>query len=135
MGIMTDYSDEERDTIRSAAFGATLLVSKADPGFFSTFKESLAASRALAGASPELREVLAGGLPRPPVGGPEEVDRSVLTNVRHAVEILQEKGPDEVEGFRTLVVDACDKVAEASGGVTSAETEAIDRVKEALGVG
>ena len=51
-----------------------------------------------------------------------------------AVAILQQKGPDEVEGFKAIIVDACDKVAEASKGVAPAETEAIGKVKSALGV-
>ena len=135
MARMTDYSDEERDTVRSAAFGAMLLVSKADPGFFATFKESIAGSKVLAKASPELRELLkSGGMPSPPKGTPEEMDKAILTSVQQAVAILQQKGPDEVEGFKALIVDACDKVAEASKGVAPAETEAIGKVKSALGV-
>src|SRR5262245_9144576 len=39
---MTVYTDQERDTIRTAAFGAMTLVSAADPGFLSMFKESMA---------------------------------------------------------------------------------------------
>ena len=135
MSRMTDYSDEERATVRSAAFGAMLLVSKADPGFFAMFKESMAGSKVLAKASPELRELLtSGGMPSPPKGGSEEIDKAVLTSVEQAVAILQGKGPDEVEGFKALIVDACDKVAEASKGVAPAETEAIAKVKGALGV-
>ena len=45
---MADYSDSERDTVRSAAFGAMLLVSKADPGCYMTLKESMARSKVLA---------------------------------------------------------------------------------------
>jgi len=131
---MTDYTNEERDTIRSAAFGAPGLVSKADPGLIAMFKESMAGSKALANASPELREVLGGGIPRPPMGTPEEIERSVLNSVQQAVAILEQKGPNEVEGFKALIVDACDKVAEAAGGVSAAETEAINKVKSALGV-
>ena len=41
--------------------------------------------------------------------------------------ILQQKGPDEVEGLKAIIVDACNKVAEASKGVAPAETEAIAR--------
>ena len=134
MSRVTDYSDEERDTVRSAAFGAMLLVSKADPGFFAMFKESMAGSKTLAKASPELRELLTGGMPSPPKGRPEEIDKAVLTSVGQAVAILQQQGPDEVEGFKALIVDACDKVAEASKGVAPAETEAIGKVKSALGV-
>jgi hypothetical protein len=58
---MADYNDDERDTVRSAAFGAMALVSKADPGFFAMFKESMAGSQAFANASPELQELLKSG--------------------------------------------------------------------------
>ena len=70
------------------------------------FKESMAGSKTLAKASPELRELLTGGMPSPPKGRPEEIDRAVLTSVGQAVAILQQKGPDEVEGFKALIVDA-----------------------------
>ena len=88
MSLMADYSDNERDTVRSAAFGAMLLVSKADPGFFAMFKESMAGSKVLAKASPELREMLTGGMPSPPTGKPEEIDAKVLTSLEQAVAIL-----------------------------------------------
>jgi hypothetical protein len=133
MSLMADYSDNERDTVRSAAFGAILLVSKADPGFFATFKESMAGSKVLAKASPELREMLT-GMPKPPMGNPEEIDEKVLTSLKQAVAILQQKGTDEVEGFKALIVEACNNVAEASKGVAPAETEAIGKVQSALGV-
>jgi len=132
---MAAYSDEERDTVRSAAFGAVALVSKADPGFFAMFKESMAGSKAFTTASPELQELLkSGGMPNLPKGDSDEIDKSILSSVERAVAILQQKGPDEVEGFRAVVVDACNKVAEASKGVAPAETEAIGKVKSALGV-
>ena len=132
---MAAYSDEERDTVRSAAFGAVALVSKADPGFFAMFKESMAGSKAFTTASPELQELLkSGGMPNLPKGSSDEIDKSILSSVERAVAILQAKGPDEVEGFRAVVVDACNKVAEASKGVAPAETEAIGKVKSALGV-
>lgn len=135
MSLMTDYSDQERDTVRSAAFGAMALVSKADPGFFAMFKESIAGSKAFANASPELQELLkSGGMPSMPKGNPEEIDTAILTSVKQAVALLQQKGPDEVEGFKAVIVDACTKVAEASKGVAPAETEAIGKVKSALGV-
>jgi hypothetical protein len=50
MTYMAEYTDEERDTIRTAAFGAIMLVSKADPGFLAGFKETMVGSKTLAGA-------------------------------------------------------------------------------------
>jgi hypothetical protein len=135
MTYMAEYTDEERDTIRTAAFGAIMLVSKADPGFLAGFKETMVGSKTLAGASPELRELLkSGGFPTPPKGTPEEVDKAVLSALEKSVTILQEKGAAEADGFKALIVEACNKVAEASKGVDPAETEAIGRVKGALGV-
>ncbi len=111
------------------------LVSKADPGFFAMFKESMAGSQAFTKASPELQELLkSGGMPNLPKGNSDEIDTSILSSVERAVAILQAKGPAEAEGFRAVVVDACNKVAEASKGVAPAETEAIGKVKSALGV-
>jgi hypothetical protein len=135
MTCMAEYTDEERDTIRTAAFGAIMLVSKADPGFLAMFKETTAGSKTLAGASPELRDLLkSGGLPTVPKGTPDEVDKAVLSALEKSVTILQDKGAAEVDGFKALIVQACDQVAEASKGVATAETEAIGRVKSALGV-
>jgi uncharacterized protein YicC (UPF0701 family) len=98
------------------------------------FKESMAGSKAFANASPELQELLkSGGMPNLPKGNSEEIDKSILTSLEQAVAILQQKGSDEVEGFKAVIVDACNKVAEASKGVAPAETEAIGKVKSALG--
>lgn len=68
---MTDYNDQERQTLRTAAFGAIFLVSSADPGFFDMVKESFAGSKAFANSSPELRDLLkSGGIPPVPKGSP-----------------------------------------------------------------
>ncbi|HET6214248.1 MAG TPA: hypothetical protein VFE14_15390 [Micromonosporaceae bacterium] len=133
---MTDYTDEERQTLRTAAFGAVFLVSAADPGFFATIKESLAGSKALASASPELQNLFkSGGVPKLPKGSPAELEATVLSALQQSTTILQAKAPTEVDGFRTAVVTACDDVAGASGGVKDSETAAISKVKTALGVG
>src|SRR5690349_17199621 len=127
---MTDYTDEERRTLRTAAFGAMMLVSNADPGFFATVKESMAGSKALAGSSPELRDLLkSGGLPQVPKGSPAEMETGVLAALQQSTTILQAKSPAELDGFRSAIVAACDKVADASGGITEPETAAISKVK------
>jgi hypothetical protein len=132
---MTEYTDQERETLRTAAFGAIFLVSHADPGFLSTIKESLAGSKALTQASPQLRDLLrSGGLPHMPRGSEAEVEASVLSALQQSTAILQAKAPAELDGYRTAVVSACDEVAEASGGVKDTETAAVAKVKTALGV-
>lgn len=131
---MTDYTDEEKATLRNAAFGAMMLVSAADPGFFAMFKESMAGAKALASAPPELRDLLkGGGMPSVPKGDRAQVEADVLQQVQQAVQILQAKAPQDLESYRAVVVAACDHVAEASEGVAASETAAIAKVKAAIG--
>ncbi|MCE1178167.1 MAG: hypothetical protein LWW86_03945 [Micrococcales bacterium] len=131
---MAEYTDQERDTIRTAAYGAMALVSKADPGFFAMFKESMAGSKALAAAPPQIQSLLKeGGMPQPPQGkSAEEVETSVLGNLTQAMTILKGKDPEQVEGFKNVILAACQAVADASKGVSPEEQAMIERVKGAL---
>lgn len=109
------------------------LVSRADPGFFATFKESVAGSRALAAAPEGVRDLLkAEGFPTPPRGTAEEVTRTVMDQLGAAVGLLQGKAPEQVEGFKAVVLGACDAVANASKGVAPEESAVIDQVRSAL---
>ena len=133
---MTDYSDQERQTLRTAAFGAIFLVSSADPGFFDMVKESFAGSKALANSSPELRGLLkSGGIPSVPKGSPAEIESGILAALQLSTTILQSKGQPELDSFRDAVTKAVDEAAGAAGGgVAESETAAIGKVKTALGV-
>jgi hypothetical protein len=131
---MTDFTDQERDTLRTGAFGAMFLVSHADPGFLATIKESFAGSKALAGSSPELVALFkGGGMPQMPKGSVADIESGVLSALQQATSILQEKAPDQLANYRTVVMQACEQVAEASGGVKDTETAAIDKVRTAIG--
>jgi len=131
---MTEYTDQERQTLRTAAFGAMFLVSNADPGFFDMIKESFAGSKALAETSPELRDLLkSGGIPKIPKGSPTEIESNVLAALQQSTAILQAKSPVELDAFRTAVVSAVDQVAAAAGDVKETEAAAVTKVKVALG--
>ena len=133
---MTEYSELERQTLRSAAYGAVFLVSTAEPGMMDMVKESFAASKAFAASSPELRDVLrTGGLPKVPKGSKAEIENGVLSALQQSTSILQAKGQPELDGFRSAVTTAVDKVAMAAGGTSDAEAAAIGKVKAALGTG
>lgn len=125
-------TQEERDIARAAAFGAMALVSQADPGFLAMFKESMAGSKALAAAPPQIRELLQGGFITPPHGSADQVQSSVMEQLGQAVRILQGKSPELLDGFRGVVLAACDAVADASKGVAPEEAAMIDQVKGAL---
>jgi hypothetical protein len=129
-------SDDEKSTVRNAAFGAVYLVSNADPGVFAMIKESFAASSALAKAPGQIGELLThGGLPSVPKVAPAELEATVLPELTQAVTVLRDKLPDDVAAYRAAVIEACDKVAEASKGVSAAETAVLERIKAILSAG
>jgi hypothetical protein len=98
------------------------------------FKESMAGAKALAAAPPDLRDLLkSGGIPSVPKGDPAQVEANVHQQLQQAVQILQAKAPQDVEGYKAVIVAACDHVAEASEGVAESETAAIAKVKAAIG--
>jgi hypothetical protein len=125
-------TEDETQTLKTAAFGAVYLVANADPGFFNVLRESFAASGALADATGLVKEVLTKGpLPRLPQS-PDEVVDVVLPALRRSVAILAEKAPDDLERYQATVLNAVDRVAEAAHGVSEKEYAMIARVKEAL---
>jgi len=126
---MTEYTDQERDIIRSAAFGAMTLVSAADPGFFAMFKESMAGAKALASAPQPLQGLLkSGGMPSAP-----KDKTSVLTALQQSKQILSSKSPEDLAAFQDVITTACNEVAKANDGVNEAETSAINEVRAAIG--
>lgn len=130
---MAEYTDAERDTVRNAAFGAIALVSKADPGFFSSFKESLAGSKALASGPKEITEILrGGGLPTPPKGDPAEQEQAVMSGLTQAVGILDAKADGSAQAFKGVILEAAQAVADASDGVSPEEQAVLDKVRAAL---
>ena len=131
--VGTDFTEQDKGVVRDAALGAMALVSRADPGFFAMFKESVAGSKALAAAPAGLRELFAaGGLPTPPTGSPEQMAATVRQQLHAALDLLRAKVPEQVEPFRAVVLEACDAVAQASKGVAPAEAAVIDQVRTAL---
>ncbi len=131
---MATYTDQERQTLRTAAFGAVYMVSSAEAGFFDMVKESFAGSKAFA-QSTELRDILrSGGMPKMPQGSKQDIEQSVLSSLQESQQILESKGPEELDVFRAAVSNAVDEVAGAAGGGASpAEADAVGKVKAAIG--
>ena len=127
-------TDEEMLTLKTGAFGAVFLVSNADPGVLALFRESFAASGAIADASGVVEAALSSGpLPKLPRDSELEVESVVLPALRQAVRILTEKAPEDVAVYRSVVLAAADRTARAHNGISAAETQAIERIAEALG--
>ena len=128
----TALTADEEKTVRSAALRAGGLVAQAEPGFFDTFKESFAASNAVKGASTELKQLIAGGMPEMPSGGRDQANARTLELLRQAVGILTAKAPHLVEEYRQVVLQSARDVAAAADDTSANETVAIREIERAL---
>ncbi len=135
MGVMSALDAEQSDLVRGAAFGAMALVSKADPGFFAMFKESLAGAKALAAASPEIRELLGGGFVAPPSGAAQDLEGAVVSQLQQARDMLAVTAPELLDGFRGVVLAACQATAQADAGVSDSERATIATIENVLSAG
>ncbi len=128
---MTAYTEAEGQTLRTAVFGAMVLVSTADPG--SVDEESHAGIRAMTLLSDDLRAVIDAAPPSLPRGSASDVEAGVLAALRSSVQIVNAREPRDVPIFRAAVAEMCRSVAGADGEVASAERTMVSRVVEALG--
>lgn len=127
---MTVYTDEEGRTLRTAVFGAMVLVSTAEPGALD--EESHAGIKAMATFSPRLRQVLGAARPELPAGSAADVEHGVLDALRRSVAILAAKTPAEAEAFPSAVLAVCEEVASADGRVGAAESAVVGKVRAAV---
>lgn len=132
-------SETEIDTLRKGATGAGLLVAVSDKGFFDTFKEAGAMAKHLASAkgsseSPLIRQLAEGrGTGFGLTSSQSEIESGTLEALRSAGELLRSKAPDELDSYRTFVVDLARSVSSAAGGGDGAEAAAIAKIEGALG--
>ncbi|QLQ39673.1 hypothetical protein [Micromonospora robiginosa] len=130
---MDRLTADEQLTLKTGAFGAVFLVSNAVPGVLAMVRESIAASGALADAGGVVKEALTTGpLPQLPRDSALEIESVVLPALGRAVEILRAKSPGDVEAYRSVVLAAADRVAQAHRGMEPAEAAAIDKIRVAL---
>jgi hypothetical protein len=125
-------TEDEQKTVRSAALRASALVAQAEPGFFDTFKESFAGSKAIKAASPEVQQLVTGGFPEMPAGGPDQVGARTLELLQQAVGILKEKAPQLVEEYRQVVLQSAKDVAAAADDTSQKESAAVSEIERAL---
>ncbi len=131
-GAMTQFTQQEIETIRNGAMGAIALVSQAEPGFLATFKESMAASKALAGAPEEFIQVMKSGISLPPAAGNRaEMEDRLIENLRQAVGAAS-KDPATLDALKNYVSAATQQVAEAAKGVSPGESAMMERIHGVL---
>ena len=132
-------SETEIETLRKGATGAGLLVTVSDKSFFDTFKEAGAMAKHLAAAkggsdSEIVRKVSEGrGTGFGVTSSPDEVEAGTLAALRTSAQLLRDKAPDQLDSYRSFVLDLVRSVSSAAEGGDEAEAAAIAKVEGALG--
>ena len=137
MATKSDFTEQEWEQLRKGATGAGLLVSVSDRSFFDSFKEAGSLAKHLAGgrsADSELVRDLTGerGSGFGIRTSPEEIETETVDALRGAVSTLQEKAPDEVDAYRSFVLEVAEAVGKAAGGGEAAEATTIEKIRAAL---
>jgi len=133
------FSETEIETLRKGATGAGLLVTVSDKSFFDTFKEAGAMAKHLAAAkggsdSEIVRKVSEGrGTGFGVTSSPDEVEAGTLEALRSSAQLLRAKAPDQLDSYRTFVLDLVHSVSSAAEGGDEAEAAAIAKIEGALG--
>jgi hypothetical protein len=135
-------TDTEIDVLRKGATGAGLLVAVSDRGFFDTFKEAGAMGKHLAAArgdaqSPLVRRIAEerGGTGFGITSSAAEVESGTVEALTEATELLRSKAPDELDAYRSFVLDLARSVSSAAGGGDEVEAAAIATIESAFGDG
>jgi hypothetical protein len=138
MASKTDFTEQEWDQLRKGATGTGLLVSVSDRSFFDSFKEAGSLAKHLVGGrsgeSDLIRELSSErGTGFGVSSSPQEIESETLDALRSAVATLQAKAPDEVEAYKTFVLELAEKVGKAAGGGDEVEATAVEKIRSALG--
>ncbi|MFN8187846.1 MAG: hypothetical protein U0R69_12325 [Gaiellales bacterium] len=133
-----DFNESEWNDLHRGVTGTGLFVAEAHRDFTDSFGEASAVARALTAhresASQLVRELASDrGTGFGVFASRSEVE-GTLTSLTSSVALLAAKAPDELEPYRTFVLDIANAAAEAKGGVQDEETAAIARITEALGL-
>jgi hypothetical protein len=139
MAGKADFTEQEWETLRKGVTGAGLLVSVSDRSFLDSFREAGALAKHLSGARRdttsevvrELAETRGTGFGL--TASPAEVESETLDALRSSVAMLQAKAPEDLDAYRSFVLQVAESVARAAGGGEAAESGVLDRVRSALG--
>ncbi len=139
MATRSDFTDEEWAAMQNGVTGAGALVSVSDRDFTDTFGEASALAKALAAYREQSESVVIRELANARGRGfgltdsPQEMESKTTAALQSALETLAAKAPDETEHYRQFVLGVANAVAEAKGGLSDQEAQALGRIKGALG--
>lgn len=140
MANKDSFTKEEWQDLQWAVMLAGSHVSASDwPGLLDSFQEAAGGSRFLTGMQSSDNELIAAlckdqARKRPP----DISDRAGLAGdvaigrIRDAAALVAERAPEDLEDFRLLLVGAAKAVAQEVDGVSDKESEAVERVRQAV---
>lgn len=139
MTTKADFTEQEWEGLQKGVTGAGLWMAVADRGFFDTFKEAGAFGKHVAqgkqNASSDLVRELADthGTGFGWRDSPEEVERETLEALGQGVQTLQAKAPDDLDAYRSFVLEVAESVGSAAKGGEPAEQATLEKIRAALG--
>jgi hypothetical protein len=137
MAGKADFTEQEWEQLRKGATGAGLLVSSSDRSFFDSFKEASSLAKHMAGGRSEDSQLVRELASERGIGfglttSPGEVETETVNALRVATATLQEKAPDELEAYRSFVLELAESVGKAAGGGDQVEATTIEKIRSAL---
>ena len=138
MAKKTDFSEQEWDRLRKGATGAGMLVAVSDRSFLDSFKEAGSLAKHLAGGrsgdSELVRELSSErGTGFGLTSSPQEIESETIDALQSAVATLEAKAPEEVEAYKSFVLELAQSVGKAAGGGDEAEAATVEKIRSALG--
>jgi hypothetical protein len=137
MAGKSDFTEQEWEQLRKGATGAGLLVSVSDSSFFDSFKEAGSLAKHLAGGrtgDSELVKAISSerGTGFGMTAKPDEIESGTLEALRASVATLEQKAPEDVEAYRSFVLELAEAVGKAAGGGDAAEADTVEKIRSAL---
>jgi hypothetical protein len=139
MTTKTEFTQEEWEALQKGVTGPGFLMAVSDRSFFDSFKEAGALARHLSearkSASSELIRELAEarGTGFGLTSSPDEIESETLGALRKAMEVLETKAPEEVDAYRSFVLEVAESVANAAAGGEAPESESLEKIRSAIG--
>ena len=138
MTTKTEFTQDEWEALQKGVTGAGFLMAVSDRSFFDSFKEAGSLAKHLAGgrsgSSELVRELAeARGTGFGLTSSPAEVEGETLGALQQAMQVLEAKAPEEVDAYRSFVLEVAESVGNAAGGGEAAEGGALEKIRSALG--
>ena len=139
MATKTEFTQDEWEALQKGVTGAGFLMAVSDRSFFDSFKEAGALARHLSEARKsgsselirELAEARATGFGL--TSSSAEIESETLEALREAMQVLEERAPEEADPYRSFVLEVAESVGNAAAGGEAAESESLEKIRSALG--